>query len=485
VLSLLENNFITNLFIMKKSTLVLFIILCLYKISFSQNWQSFGDFENNMVSAYSCLYSDSITNLLYIGGSNVNANGINYSGIVAYNGTNFSSLGNGSNCLHHNYYGGFSAVVHSVINYKNEIYAGGFFKYADTNIVNSIARWDGTNWLPVDKGVISKTSTQNGSVRALFIFQDTLYVGGAFDSIAGSNIECDGIVKWDGTNWHPIADIDTTDYIRVDAIAEYNNKIYIGGNFEIAQNDRNIARWDGNQWHSVGGGMHGFMDNVSSLVVYKGYLYAGGSFSQEHGNIGNYIARWDGNEWSEVGGSVQGITPTGNAQIHGMGIYNDELWVGGALSYAGGIPAKWIAKWDGEKWCSMEQGFDNRVRLFAVYNDMLYVGGGFKYIGNQNIPYIAKWTGGSYVDTCSTPSGIIDIAKEEKEIIVYPNPANNILSIVSDKDIVSYEIFSITGQKIKRGKYSEQININELTYGLYFIRVNMKNISKTLKFIKE
>ena len=463
---------------MKKIFLILSASVCLCGIVFSQNWQSFGDFGGSTVSAYSCLYADQETNILYIGGSDVNENGTPYSGIVAYDGINFSGLGNNTTCLHSFPNNDLSAVVFCATNYNNDLYVGGSFSYADTIVVNNIARWDGSKWHPLGQGT-------TGSVRILSVIDDTLYVGGNIHSIVGVDSVYNGIAKWDGTNWHTISNIGLPGSMTVEAIVEYKDEIYIGGNFgNFTDTINEVARWDGTQWLSLTAGILG--DSwVDAMVVYQGYLYVGGYFYEQDGNAGNCIMRWDGETWSDVGGGLQGITTTGNAQVHDLCVYNNELWVGGVHSYAGGIPAKRIAKWDGQKWCGIVTNIDNRVKRFAVYNDMMYVAGGFDTIGNMHIPYIAKWTGGSYVDSCSSPTNGAEIISPEGDLIIYPNPANNILNIThSNTDIQSIEIFNQTGQLIKQvPENSNQLNISGLSIGTYILRLVGKDTVWTEKFV--
>ena len=67
------------------------------------------------------------------------------------------------------------------------------------------------------------------------------------------------------------------------------------------------------------------------------------------------------------------------------------------------------------------------------------------------------------------------------EIIVYPNPANDIINIVTSMDIKSISIFNNIGQTIYQGNET-QININNLESGVYIIMIDNGNeiISKKI-----
>lgn len=72
----------------------------------------------------------------------------------------------------------------------------------------------------------------------------------------------------------------------------------------------------------------------------------------------------------------------------------------------------------------------------------------------------------------------------DKEISLFPNPSSNFIIISNLEKIESYLIVNQIGQKVKKGIISnnQQIDIRNLTNGLYFLKFNNGN---TLKFIKE
>ncbi|MCF8374334.1 MAG: hypothetical protein K9H64_22115, partial [Bacteroidales bacterium] len=387
---------------MKRHLLLLSACIFFLNPLTAQNWGGIGvSFDSIQLPTYYCLYGDSVGNKLYIGERNIYSNGVHYSGIITWDGAEISGLGDSITSLHQGSIYSYGARVFEITRYKDEIYAGGFFLLAGYDTVNSIARWDGLDWKSVGKGVVLSTTGEPAAVRCLYEMEDTLYIGGSFDSIAGSNIECDGLAKWDGTNWCNIEKIPTDDnLISINEMAEYKGELYVAGNFGGWTDTLNeIARWNGNQWLSVGGGIKGDAW-VDGLAVYKGYLYVGGFFYEQDGNAGSFIMRWDGEQWSDVGGGVSGNNPYANGQIHELHVFNGKLWAGGVFDYAGGVPAKYLAKWDGSKWCGMEDRFKDRIYNLSSWGDSLYV---LATIEEDSVYYVAQWLGGDYVDTCSTP----------------------------------------------------------------------------------
>ena len=68
---------------------------------------------------------------------------------------------------------------------------------------------------------------------------------------------------------------------------------------------------------------------------------------------------------------------------------------------------------------------------------------------------------------------------------IFPNPANTILYIETDKEISKIDIFNSLGQPVKTAQ-TKNVPISELTSGLYFIKVTLINGNeRTSKLIKE
>ena len=75
-------------------------------------------------------------------------------------------------------------------------------------------------------------------------------------------------------------------------------------------------------------------------------------------------------------------------------------------------------------------------------------------------------------------------------ITLFPNPTVDKISIKSSflqgNSLVFFEIYDLKGSLIKRGKLlNQQINVNDLKTGVYFLNVKSENKKQTLKFIKK
>jgi len=183
--------------------------------------------------------------------------------------------------------------------------------------------------------------------------------------------------------------------------------LFIAGAFDVAgdQTVRNVARWDGTRWAALGEGVEGTRAGAECLAVFDDgsgpALYVGGYFTLAGGQPANYIAKWDGESWAPLGEGL-GLTP------FAMATYDDgnglALYVGGVFPTAGGQPISRLAKWDGTRWSSVGDAFTSTpfvdVNVLAVHDDgageRLFVGGEFSEVGGVPASHVAAWDGQSW-----------------------------------------------------------------------------------------
>lgn len=84
------------------------------------------------------------------------------------------------------------------------------------------------------------------------------------------------------------------------------------------------------------------------------------------------------------------------------------------------------------------------------------------------------------------PVGIFDKSTENGGVILFPNPVNDALYLLSDKNIQEVEILNINGQLISRLNYSHtSISTSHLSAGIYLLRLITEEGVFVKKFIKE
>lgn len=88
------------------------------------------------------------------------------------------------------------------------------------------------------------------------------------------------------------------------------------------------------------------------------------------------------------------------------------------------------------------------------------------------------------VDAACQPMSVSEYSKEK--IKIYPNPAKDILRIENRINITAIEFFNVSGKKIKEiTNPNSNINIENLTNGVYFLKVHSNRKIEVVKFIKE
>jgi len=147
--------------------------------------------------------------------------------------------------------------------YNGELYVGGYFYKSDGNVGNNIQRWNGTSWNDVGGGT-------DHQIENLLVYHGKLYAMGVFTEAGG--VPVDGIAEWDGTKWCSIDSV-TTDNADPGAAATYKDSLYVGGDFWTidGSNISFIAEWvDGNYVANCGQptGVNQLKINNEQLKIY-------------------------------------------------------------------------------------------------------------------------------------------------------------------------------------------------------------------------
>jgi len=81
--------------------------------------------------------------------------------------------------------------------------------------------------------------------------------------------------------------------------------------------------------------------------------------------------------------------------------------------------------------------------------------------------------------------GTSDTEVKRKEISIYPNPANDFVSIKSDLKINNVELFDASGRKVSTDLNDNKVDVRSLPPGTYLINIETKDGVSTEKFIKK
>ncbi|MGD1915456.1 MAG: GC-type dockerin domain-anchored protein [Phycisphaerales bacterium] len=140
-------------------------------------------------------------------------------------------------------------------------------------------------------------------------------------------------------------------------------------------------------------------------------LYIGGAFSVVGSLPASGIARWDGAQWSTLGEGVSdGPVSEFTSFDDGSG---EMLYVGGAFTTIGGVSASHVARWDGAAWMPLGSGMNGPVYALEAFDDgtglQLFAAGWFSEADGQAASAIAKWDGTSWQDVGGGVTGSGDL----------------------------------------------------------------------------
>lgn len=138
---------------------------------------------------------------------------------------------------------------------------------------------------------------------------------------------------------------------------------------------------------------------VRCMEVYNNELYVAGAMTMAGSMQVNQVARWNGTKWDSVS---SGIYFGGDPQSFYR--YKNDLVLVGNFPRMGNVTGtRNIAVWNGNQWKSIGGGVMGPTSVSYIYcateyNGELYVGGNIIEIGGTTVNRIAKWNGTNWVD---------------------------------------------------------------------------------------
>lgn len=478
-------------------------IVCFFLVplsaTFSQNpnWQAFGPMKKNGSERIYKLYTDTIDNIMYIGGTYQYVGNLFTSNLATYDGHSIKSIKVDVNdCWNLGCRG-----TYSYLRYKDEIYAGVIRSAIDSVIrIVGIGKWNGVMWDSVGSG-ISEFASANlinfpGQVNDMDVFEGKLYVAGEFGAVDGNFTT--GIAAWDGTSWSQLLPQifnpnGNQGFMNAYTVRAYKGEIYLGGIFDAlidGEEYYRLIKYDGSKWKPVfdPGQLAGWQ-SISKMEVFQDKLYVGGYFFKAGGAPGNSIMSWDGEKWDDLGGGCGGISP----KVDRLYATADKLYVAGGFDSIGGIAASHIAAWDGEKWCNLGSSvFDRAIHAVSVLNDTLYVGGSFITIDSDSIATLARYIGDGSDVQCSEPVSAVKemprtSGKEIPRAWLSPVPANAFVTAnYPGQRITGWQITAPDGRVLKQNRQDgfeeTEIVVSDLLPGIYWLQLHFNDGSWTGKF---
>lgn len=192
---------------------------------------------------------------------------------------------------------------------------------------------------------------------------------------------------WD-TTFKPNGANDDVNAIVSDGLGN----LYFGGSFTAVQGipiGGGIAKWNGTAWSALGSGVLG---TVNSIGILGTDVYVGGNIVSAGGIPVRNVAKWNGNSWSALGAGLGG----GTHVVEVVAVLGNDVYFGGNFNTADGSPANGFVRWNGTSYSTLGPGLFGQVYTIAVSGGNLYVGGFVHVVGDPTTGGLLKWDGVSW-----------------------------------------------------------------------------------------
>jgi len=295
----------------------------------------------------------------------------------------------------------------------SNLYLGGKFNIANDKIANGIARWDGNQWHSIGTGIENGVGGDIPGVQSIAIAQGKIFIGGQFQT-AGSH-RVDGLACWDGQQWSSlgteegsrlkkiiIIEEDTTfTFGAIHKLLYSNNRIYVAGDFQMVGDEycNGVAAWNlsTNQWETLGIGL-GNAEGSGPVSVYTiaalgNDIYVGGYFLMAGGLPAEYLAKWNGQTWSAAGNPnnvVESLHTDPQGRLIASGPFNQ---IGPLILDQG------IAILENNSWTAAFQSDEYIVQLkkmIFLNNEIIGIGS-FEHQEHGFYSTLAQWNGSEWI----------------------------------------------------------------------------------------
>ncbi len=441
-----------NMQILKKYLLLFYAFVVGVSYSQTTDWVSLPS-ELNQEAVALVEYDGK----LVVGGLFNQAGNITANGIAAWDGSNWTTFGNGLGDT----MSPFPFVyIQNMVSHDGNLYVAGQFSEEDGYIGNNIAMWDGTSWTNMAGG-------SNKRIFDLIMYNDELYVGGDFDTIG--TVEANSIAKWDGTAWHSLDTVFKEDIFSL-IVADFqifDDKLYVAGGIPnvYGQSCITVAEFDGNTWTCVSDGL---FYGIKRFGVWNDTLIGGNNLHLVNGNPIWETHKYNGTEWEIF--STQMPLPI----AQDFTVYQGELYLSGGMPLVNDEIIPKVVKWDGSNWSRVGTGLTSIVTDALVFNDELYIAGKFNEENNAEHNYIAKLSHNVGIAEHDAPTFSFQLS---------PNPAKEITSIQIKNSTLTegcIYLIDVYGRRLSKidletGIQQYDLEVSNYLSGVYFVELWIDN----------
>jgi hypothetical protein len=358
---------------------------------------------------------------LYAAGSFRWCGGVEVYRVARWDGLSWHAVGKGISSTKEPLMPG---IVLQLGSFNGDVIAAGDFKKADGFPGDSIARWDGAEWVAMGEGY-------KGPIEALEVFQGKLHAGGL-----------SGLASWDGAAWQKGGLIGVG---KVHGLHAYGDALIVGGEFQT-ENPVIIKAWDGMGWSALGGSLRG--DWVGPMAEYQGDLVAGGAvrYAVKDGTVVHTLglAAWTPqvDQWRSlpnVALYTDGLVPKASVEWNGGlavagNFANTPDGYGLRVRHWTGGPASASVSLGTETFSVM---LNNPMRLIEHHGELMASGVSL-YINGLYKTGVARWTGQAWDQVGDNLGGIADVLSDNATLIAAGD-------LYSSKGGFSYSVAHLDG----------------------------------------
>jgi len=264
---------------------------------------------------------------------------------------------------------------------NGDVVAGGTFAVIGGAQIPGLARWNGSTWSSLGAGL--GVGGHNPAVLSMHVAASgDLYVAGLFDQAGG--IAVDSVARWNGSQWSAVGS-GLGPALLTAVTSSPTGEVYVAGQFQgsIGLVPGQIAVRSGSGWQTIG-----VVDGpVFELIgLPGGTLLAAGSFQNIDGQPVGCVARWAGGVWAPFGGL--GTTGFVNVVRRLLPLPSGGLLAAGRFATDTDLAA--FAHWDGSSWnLSAEGSFEPKDLALDPSGEVL-VAGSFRTVDGSASAYFAR-----------------------------------------------------------------------------------------------
>lgn len=458
-----------------KARIILFFSLCFFYNVLAQNWQVVGEYlTDNPFNFDEEIELYEFNQKLYAGGVLRRINDVVVKSVAYYDGQRWYAM---------EFEEEVPYQVNNFTTFRGQLYA--IAEYHNDNLVMThliVLDPESNRWKKVPRSNLTTSFEGSGGyIKDMIEYKNELYIIGQFRYIDSNPIQ--NIARWGGNQWRKVTgaggrELYTFEFHRMHV---FNGELYITGRSMRIGEDfidlENIVKYDGVDWTRLGKGLTppfgSFSTGTIVMTDFRGKLYAAGSrgLATDPMLTGYSLYLWNGEAWEGVLGFD--LTSLEVGYVKALKVFGDNLY----------ISSQWgiIHTYNGTEITELSEQLPILIKSLTVFKNELYCSGRFGYGIDDLLEGIFRLSSKIDENRVST----------EVNVFPNPNRGSFNLSyrILGTEDTM-IEFFDVNGKLVFREIYQEEsglhlktLNFEEHAPGIYFLKIKNNEFETTQKVV--